>query len=220
MARLTRIVVPGVAHHVTQRGNRRSDVFFSDNDYKLYLKLLQEYNKTYRLKIWAYCLMSNHIHMIIVPESEESLAKSLRAAHTRLALYINRAQGWSGHLWQNRYFSCPLDDSHLWVAIKYVELNPVRAGIVKNAEDYAWSSAKAHIRKQADPVLSMDCPLIETIVDWQEWLREGVPSELITDIRKSTKTGRPLGNEDFVIRIEKSLSRILRPKKRGRPKNE
>ena len=104
MARLARVVVPGVAHHVTQRGNRRYDVFFNDNDYKLYLKLLQEYNKIYRLKIWAYCLMSNHIHMIIVPKSEESLAKSLRAAHTRFALHINRAQDWTGHLWQNRYW--------------------------------------------------------------------------------------------------------------------
>ena len=114
----------------------------------------------------------------------------------------------------------PDTNFQFWAAVKYVELNPVRAGIVKNAEDYAWSSAKAHIQRQADPVLSMDCPLIETIVDWQEWLREGVPSELITEIRNSTKTGRPLGSEDFVIRIEKSLSRILRPKKRGRPKNE
>ena len=111
-----------------------------------------------------------------------------------------------------------MDDSHLWAAIKYVELNPVRAGIVRNAEDYAWSSARAHIGKQSDSVLSMDCPLLEAIVDWKEWLREGVSSELVVAIRENTKTGRPLGNEDFVMRIEKSLSRILRPKERGRPK--
>lgn len=220
MARLARVVVPNVAHHVTQRGNRRSDVFFSNEDYKVYLKLLQEYNEIYRLKIWAYCLMSNHIHMIIVPEDEKGLAKLLRAAHTKFALHVNHIQHWTGHLWQNRYFSCPMDDSHLLAAVKYVELNPVRAGIVKNAEDYLWSSARAHIRKQRDTVLSMDCPLLETVRDWQGWLREGLPSDIIADIRKSTKSGRPLGTEGFVLQAEKLLSRVLRPGKRGRPKNE
>ena len=145
MPRLARIVIEGIAHHVVQRGNNRQDVFFVDEDRRYYLALLKEKAEEYRLDILAYCLMTNHVHLIAVPQDPESLAKAIGRADFLHTQYVNRLQGRSGHLWQNRFHSCALDEGHFWSAMRYVEQNPVRAGLVKEAGDYEWSSAAAHL---------------------------------------------------------------------------
>ena len=133
MSRVARIVAPGFPHHVTQRGNRRADVFEADTDYEAYLRFLKRYAGKRGLSIWVYCLMRNHIHLVAVPLRAESLGQALRDAHTVYAMYFNSRTQLSGHVWQGRFYSCPLDETHLWAAVRYVERNPVRAGMVENA---------------------------------------------------------------------------------------
>ena len=143
MSRIARVVVTGEPHHLIQRGNRRAAVFHSDNERHTYLRLIQEYAALHRLTLWAYCLMTNHIHLIAVPHSEQSIARTLRGLHTVYAMQYNTRYHSTGHLWQGRYKSCPLDEQHTWAAVRFVERNPVRADIVARAEDYPWSSAPA-----------------------------------------------------------------------------
>ena len=217
MPRIARVVVPGVPHHVTQRGNRRADVFFDDEDRRRYLFLLGQYAERHGLAIWAYCLMSNHVHVVAVPSGDASLGRAFRDAHQAYAAWMNRKMRVSGHLWQGRYFSCVLDDPHTWSCVRYVERNPVRAGLVARAEDWAWSSAAAHCGRRADPLLwpvEMPWP----VPDWSAYLADEEDADVPT-IRRQTTTGRPCGSEAFIARLESALSRRLRPKKRGpRPK--
>jgi len=217
MPRIARSVVPGIPYHVTQRGNRGQDVFFTDADREKYLRWLRKYSLQYHLKIWAYCLMSNHVHLVAVPETEESLAYSLRILHMRHAQHVNKVCAWQGHLWQGRFFSCALDDIHLAAAIRYVELNPVRAGIVERAEDYPWSSAAAHCGIKEDSLLSNDLPLLRWVDDWSEWVN--VPQEDVTldYIRTRTMKGLPCGSAEFIAKMEEELGRSLMERGRGRP---
>ena len=141
MPRTARIVIPDVPYHVTQRGNRRQDVFFSIVDRKRYLEWLVKYSRHHRFDILAYCLMTNHVHIVGIPRYATSMARLLHIVNLRHTQSVNQEQGWNGVLWQGRYFSSPLDDVHLWACIRYVEQNPVRMGIVSKAEDYIWSSA-------------------------------------------------------------------------------
>jgi len=144
MPRVARIVVPGVPHHITQRGNNRQRVFFSDANRHLYLDLLKHYSQQLGLEVWAYCLMSNHVHLVAVPKSGDALAKAVGRTNFRFAQKLNYQLRRSGHLWQNRFLSCALEDVHLWRAMRYVERNPVRAGLVRVPWRYEWSSAAAH----------------------------------------------------------------------------
>jgi putative transposase len=144
MPRLARTVFADVPHHVTQRGNRKENVFFVYNDYRTYLEWLGQYSQEYGVEILAYCLMTNHVHLIVIPRKTDSLEKTFKPLHMRYAQWINRRKGWKGHLWQGRYFSSPLDEHYMWASIRYAELNPVRARMVDRAEDYSWSSAAAH----------------------------------------------------------------------------
>ena len=145
MARRPRFIVPGVPHHVTQRGNNRQDVFFSDQDRLRYLELLRQHCRRYDVRVLAWCLMTNHVHLILIPGSAESLALTLGQLHSQYALEQNRQRRRVGHLWQNRFFSCVLESAHLLAALHYVELNPVRAGITPAAGDWPWSSARTHL---------------------------------------------------------------------------
>ncbi|MDK1022419.1 MAG: transposase, partial [Candidatus Hydrogenedentes bacterium] len=151
---MARIVVPGFPHHVTQRGNRRADIFESDAVRGAYLRFLKTYCAKRGVSVWAYCLMTNHVHLVVVPQEGASLGTALHDTHTVYAMYFNSRTGFSGHVWQGRFFSCPLDESHHWAAVRYIEQNPVRAGIVDRAEDYPWSSAAAHCGRRSDAVLS------------------------------------------------------------------
>lgn len=217
MARMARVVVPGVAHHVTQRGNRRGDVFFSDADKRHLLGLLGEYSRDCGLEILAYCLMTNHIHIVAVPERENSLARVLKPVNLRYAQYVNHIQGWCGRLWQERFFSCPMDSRHTLMAVRYVEQNPVRAGLANRAEEYCWSSAAGHTGGRVDPLLSDSLGLLSGVGNWTEWLREGEDEERLARLRMYTRTGRPLGADAFVSQMEKLTHRELRPRPRGRP---
>ncbi len=217
MPRIARVVIPGVAHHITQRGNRRQTTFFSDDDYRLYLKLLARYAKKHRLDIWGYCLMGNHVHQISVPAKKESLASAIGSTHRDYTHAINIREGWKGYLWQGRFWSFPLDEARLYKGMRYVERNPVRARIVKRAEDYPWSSARAHVSGSPDSLLS-PCPLQKVIKDWSAYLAEGDSEEDLEEIRKHERTGRPLGDKKFIETLERLTSRALLPRKPGRKK--
>ncbi len=219
MPRIARVVVPGIAHHVTQRGNRREDVFFTEDDRQRYLQLLLEYATKHGLRILAYCLMTNHIHLVCIPERADSLASVFRPLDLRYTQHFNFTQRMSGRLWQGRPFSCALGDEHLIAAVRYVERNPVRARMVRKAEHYAWSSAAAHCGQRADPLLSSLQGLVPVREeDWSAWLAEREDEKFLAGIRLRTRTGRPLGDKKFVEALESRLKRRLQPRSIGRPK--
>jgi putative transposase len=221
MARMARVIAEGVAHHVTQRGNGRRVVFDSDADRVVYLHLLRQYSILHQCALVGYCLMSNHVHVIAVPGRADSLPVVLRDVHGRYATYLNGRQSASGHVWQGRYFSCPLDAQHLWAALRYVERNPVRAGMAKRAEEYAWSSAAAHCGgSDKQGLLDLDFWRGEwSVVSWRSFLEDAAEAEA-ERIRRNTHTGRPLGSEDFVKQMERRLCRTLAAQKGGRPRKE
>ena len=169
MARIARIVAPGIPHHITQRGNRRQPTFFCDDDYEAYIDLMAEWCYRCKVKVWVYCLMSNHIHLIVVPESEDGLRRAIGEAHRRYTRVINFRENWRGHLWQGRFASFPMDESYLLASTRYVELNPVRAGLVQKPEAYRWSSALAHINGHNDRLVEIS-PLVELVCDWRSLL--------------------------------------------------
>jgi len=220
MPRQARVVFAGLPHHITQRGNRREDVFFSDEDRETYLDWLQEYCKIHKVEILSYCLMSNHTHLIALPKTEMGLQSVLKPLHMRYAQRLNRQRGWRGHVWQGRYFSSALDEHYLWAAIRYVERNPVRAKMVKRAENYAWSSAAAHCKGQAHPVLTTKAywmKQFESIEDWSAWLAEGDPENELSVLRRNTDKGLPCGSDRFIKKLEKKAGRALGFRPRGRP---
>ena len=217
MPRIARIVVADVPYHVTQRGNRREDVFFSDSDRRVYLDFLGKYAAQHRLDIIAYCLMTNHVHLVATPRTEKSLSNALKPVHLRYTQHVNWTHGLSGRLWQGRFFSCALDDAHLLSAVRHVERNPVRAGLVARAEDYPWSSAPARCGLRRDHLL-VDVPeLASQAGDWSAWLRAEDESATVSALRLHTCTGRPLGSTAFLNLLENLLGRTVRPRKPGRP---
>lgn len=221
MPRVRRATLPGIPHHVTQRGNRRGPVFFADADRREYLRLLREYADGHAVQVLAYCLMSNHVHLVVIPGKADGLHRMLRPLHMRHAQRLNRARGWKGHLWQGRYFSSMLDDRHLWEAIRYVELNPVRARMVDRAEDYPWSSAWAHCGRTFDPVLAEDpawLRRLEGIPDWSAWLSAGERPDHVETLRRNAEKGFPCGSDEFVEQLEATTGLVLRPLRRGRPR--
>ncbi len=215
MARIARVVAPGLPHHVTQRGNRRQETFFCEEDYCEYIRLMSEWCSRWKVEVWAYCLMPNHVHMIVIPESEDGLRRAIGEAHRRYTRLINFREGWRGHLWQGRFASFTMDEKYLLAATRYVELNPLRAGFVKNPESYKWSSAAAHISGKDDKLVNVK-PLLEMVKDWKEFLSSGLSEDEIRRMRYYEKTGRPLGSEYFIKKLEGTLGRILRRQKPGR----
>ena len=173
MARLARVVAPGLPHHVTQRGNRRQKTFFSPGDYRLYRHLMAEWCGREGVEIWAYCLMPNHVHLIAVPEREDALQRAIGDAHRRYSRAVNLREGWRGHLWQGRFASFPMDQDHLLAAARYVDLNPVRAGIRRRPETHPWSSARAHLAEKDDELVKA-APLLEMVGDWKTFLAGGL----------------------------------------------
>jgi len=217
MPRMARLVMPGLPHHVTQRGNRRGQVFFSSEDRQRYMGLFQHYRLRYDLEVLAYCLMDNHVHWVVVPKQECALADTLRDAHASYAVDVNQATRTCGHFFQGRFFSCPLDGEHLWAAVRYFERNPVRTRVVARAEDYAWSSAQAHCGLRDDPLLTPGFPPPGVVSDWPTWLA-AEDAQQMEAVRRHTLTGRPWGSAAFVAQLEALTGRILQPLKRGRKK--
>jgi len=216
MARLARVVVPGYPHHVTQRGNRRQQTFFSKEDYQAYIDLMAEWCEECGVAIWAYCLMPNHVHLIAVPEDEDGLRRAIGEAHRRYTRRVNFREGWRGHLWQGRFASFVMDDEHLLAAARYIELNPVRAKIVRKPHRYPYSSARAHLEGRDDQLVTAR-PLLEMIGDWSRFLSSAVAAEEQESLRRHERTGRPLGSKRFVSKLERLLDRPLHPRKAGRP---
>ncbi len=216
MARIARVAYPDCPYHVTHRGNHRELVFLHDTDRVLYLEFLREEAERCGLDVWAYCLMPNHVHLIVTGRDSSAMAGAIGHAHRRHSRRINRREGWTGHLWANRFYSTPLDDRHLWVAARYVELNPVRAGLAVRPEEFPWSSARAHLFGADDPILAETDPFAEAPCVWRDWLAAGADPAPEDAIRRNTATGRPTGSEAFVRRIESALGRTLAPRRRGR----
>ncbi len=220
MPRTARFVCPGVPHHVTQRGNRRGQVFFGDVDYRTYRKWLREYADRHAVEILAYCLMPNHVHLIAVPLRPTSLQKAIGQLHRRYAQNLNHHRSWQGHVWQGRYFASVLDESYFWSAIRYVERNPVRAGMVLCAEDYEWSSARAHCRPGKDVVLNASDHWrrqLAGVGNWSAWLAAGDEPGCLDELRARTNRCMPCGSTAFVESLEASSGRALKAPPRGRP---
>ena len=221
MARFARVVIPDVPHHVTQRGNARQIILDDDADRRTYMGLLQQYSNLHGLSLLGYCLMSNHVHLIAAPHTAVGLAQALKQAHGRYAAYWNARRSSSGHVWQGRFYSCPLDEVHLWKALRYVELNPVRAGMVGAAERWHWSSAAAHCGLAcADAMLDMErWKNSWTSQQWADFLAAAQALPDVAALRRSTHTGRPLGTPEFVASLELSTMRTLAARKAGRRKS-
>lgn len=213
MARIARVVVPGYPHHVTQRGNRGLETFLDDADYALYRALLAERCDEAGVEVWAYCLMPNHVHLILVPPDPDGLRAALGETHRRYTRYLNLREGLQGHLWQDRFYSVPLDDAHTLACARYVEVNPVRVGLKRRARDWKWSSARAHLAGEDDELVRV-APLLERVPDWRAYLAEPPDDDAVEAIRMGTRTGRPFGAAAFVRRLERRFDRTF---VRGKP---
>ena len=214
MARLARVIAAGIPHHVTQRGNRRMPTFFQEDDYRAYITLMTEWCHRCGVEVWAYCLLPNHVHLIAVPATEDALRRGIGEAHRRYSRMINFRENWRGHLWQGRFTSFPLDATYFLAAARYVEQNPVRAGLAPDPQSWPWSSARAHLAGSDDELVRVG-PLLEMTGDWRLFLSELATEEQLEDIRRHERTGRPLGPERFLDHLESVLSRTLKTEKPG-----
>ena len=220
MPRLPRTVFAGLAHHITQRGNRRECIFLADHDRHAYLSWLKEYADKHDVEVLAYCLMPNHVHLIAVPKTVDGLHHMLKPLHMRYAQRMNLQKGWSGHLWQGRFFSSPLDEAYLWTALRYVECNPVRAAMVSRAEDYRWSSAAAHCKLRSDTLLKEEtnwAKKFAEISSWSDWLSMVDDAQILKILRQNANKGLPCGTAEFIQSLELKAGRALESRPRGRP---
>ncbi len=225
MARLSRLVVPDVPHHVTQRGNRGQPVFFSDQDHAYYRDLVAEACATHDVRCLAWCLMPNHVHLILTPRKADGLRAALAEAHRRYARRINAAHGWTGYLFQGRFASYPMDEAHLMAAVRYVELNPVRAQLAGRAEDWRWSSARAHVAGRPDGLTDL-AALAGVHRNWRAMLAHGLEAGDLSEaeaaaIEAHVRTGRPRGGEAFLAALEARTGRALKKRRPGpKPRSE
>lgn len=214
MSRLARVVVPGVPHLIIQRGNRNQETFLKEKDYSAYLDLMSEWCDRLKVKIWAYSLMPNHANLLCVPKTEDGLALAIGEAHRRYTRFVNDREGWSGHLWQGRFSSFPVETKHVLDAARYIELNPVRSGLRRRIKDWKWSSVKAHITGANDVLVQVN-PLLRKKKKWEDFLREGLSDESLDALRRHIRNGRPYGSDGFVEGIENDLGRKLKKQKPG-----
>ncbi len=214
MPRIARVVAPGFPHHITQRGNRRQKTFFCDGDYQEYISLMSHWCAQCGVEVWAYCLMPNHVHLIVVPESEDGLRRGIGEAHRRYSRMINFRKRWRGHLWQGRFASYVLDDYYLLAATRYVEMNPVKAKLVSTARQYRWSSARAHLRGRDDELVKVK-PMLKLVKNWRQFLSQDIGEEDVSGMQAHERTGRPLGDQTLLGKLERILERPLQPRKPG-----
>lgn len=215
MPRVARIVAPGLPHHVTQRGCRKQQTFFCDGDYRAYLRLLKDRLARSDVKLWAYCLMPNHVHAVVVPADQGGLAVAFGQVHSAYARRVNEQHDWRGHLWQERFYSVVMDESHTLAAMRYVEMNPVRANLCDTPDQWPWSSARAHLGTPGDSMLDT-CRTSQLVDDWSAYLDASDDDTIVDSLRKHTKTGRPAGNRDFVQTVEAVTGRALQRHLPGR----
>ncbi|WP_309661279.1 transposase [Sphingomonas sp.] len=215
MARFARVVIPGIPHHVTQRGNRRQPTFFEDGDYALYLDLLADAAGRARTEVWCYCLMPNHVHIVVVPADEDGLRRTFRFVHRHYTGFINARMRTTGHLWQGRFGSVAMDEPHFVNSLRYVSLNPVRAKLCARAADWRWSSARAHIAGEDDHVVRV-APALERVGDFAAFLDQPfVEAEAYAGLRKAEGVGRPAGSADWIRAMEARTGLKLAPGRRG-----
>ena len=219
MTRLARLVIPGLPYHVTQRGNRRGTTFFEDDDFLVYRELLTEAARAAGARVWSYCLMPNHVHLIVVPSDPDGLRGTFANAHRRYARFINARNRWTGHLWQGRFGAVAMDETHLVHAARYVALNPVRARLVERAEDWPWSSTRAHLARRGDGLAEV-APLLERVGDFAAFLGTDEDQQATRALRMAETTGRPLGDASWVRALEERTGRTLAAQKRGRKASE
>ena len=217
MPRFPRMVVPGYPHHITQRGVRRQRTFFEAADFQAYLRIAAELADSWNVEFWAYCLMPNHVHAVVVPEELDSLSKYFAILHRRYARKMNLRHEWQGHLWQKRFFSVVMDERHTLASLRYVELNPVRAGICNSPSDWPWSSTNGNLGVTDDPLIDR-ARTNGIISDWGAYLAEEEDPAAIQRLRRQTGTGRPSGNDAFLDLIESRTGRRVRKKLAGRKK--
>ena len=202
MSRTSRYCSPNIFYHVTQRGNYRQVIFESDEDKSVYIEYFQDYALEYGMELYAWCLMSNHVHFIVKPLKDNSLSKVFGVTHMNYSNYFNKKKGAKGHLWQGRFYSCPLEPDHLYEAIRYVELNPYRAKMVSDVAEFYWSSS--HDRLHKTETIPLSC--VKEYIDfpnWRDYLEERFDQQIWDVIRKQTKSGKPMGSDEFVERINK-----------------
>ena len=209
MPRRARLVVPGYPHHVTQRGTRGLKTFFRVADYSLYLALFRERLQQSGLTVCAYCLMPNHIHAVVIPSDESGLATHFRALHSGYAKYINASRGWKGHLWQERFFSAVMDETHTLCALRYVEMNPVRAGLCDRPEEWRWSSVHANLGDPSDGITDSNTTR-KIVPDGRSYLNVPDSARVRDQLRKRTRDGRPAGDDAFVDRLEALTGKDIR----------
>ena len=213
MARMPRLVVPGYPHHVTQRGARRLPTFFEARDYQYYLNLVEEVKEDAGVSVWAYCLMPNHVHLVVVPEAKDSLSVFFRQVHRRYTRRVNLSNDWQGHLWQERFHSFVMDERHLFAGVRYAELNPVRAGLAASPQGWPWSSVHAHLNECDDGIVTVR-PMQDRINDWAAYLAEPECDDELEALRACARSGRPGGNENFYVTLEQLTGIDFR---RGKP---
>lgn len=218
MPKFQRLVVEGFPHHVTQRGVRRQRTFFSDRDYIAYLDIAHSQLEESQLGVLSYCLMPNHVHFVVVPHSQHALSAFFREVHKRYARRTNALKDWKGHLWQQRFYSVVMDDRHCVAAMRYVELNPVRAGLVRRASDWRWSSARANLNEVADDLVDT-ARTRNVISNWEEYLADTPSDAELANIRRQTRIGRPEGDRAFIDYLELRTGRRVRRRKPGRSSN-
>ena len=219
MARLARYILPGVAHHVTQRGNGRQTTFFCDADYATYLDLLGVHCAVHGVAVWSWVLMPNHVHLILVPDHVDALRAALSKVHRAYAGHIHAREQRTGHFWQGRFGCVAMDEPYLLAALRYVALNPVRARLTARAQDWRWSSVHALLDPVRGDGLTDTAPVLERVPDFAELLAAGEDEVLSTQLRRAEGVGRPLGDSAFLDRVEATLGRDPKPGMRG-PKAE
>jgi putative transposase len=214
MARLARVVIPGHPHHVTQRGNGGARTFFGDDDYELYRGLLAANCRASGVEVWAWCLMPNHVHLILVPSDADGLRRALARVHRQYAGVIQARRKRTGHFWQGRFGAVVMDEAHFAAALRYVSLNPVRARLVERAQDWRWSSVRTHLRGKDDGLTAL-APIRDRFPDFAGLIANEPEADLFDVLRAAESIGRPLGDDRFVERIERRTGRVLKPGKRG-----
>jgi putative transposase len=219
MARQARIIIPQYPHHIAQRGNKGQPVFFEKEDYQTYFNLLSEQIGAFELGLYSYCLMPNQIHLLAEPQNNISLSRAIGETNRQYTRYINQKKGTSGNLFQNRFFSYPMDEQHSLRAARFIEILPLTAGITPKPQNYLWSSAKYRI-KNLENVQLKPFRNFHMAQNWEEFLARPVDEEEMTLIQTHLQTGRPRGSSLFLDSVEQMVGRPVRPMKRGRKAKE
>jgi putative transposase len=214
MARLARVVIPGLPHHVTQRGNGRAQTFFSDQDYALYRDLLAASCRSAGVEVWAWVLMPNHVHMILLPSDADGLRRALAPVHRRYAGHVHARERRTGHFWQGRFGAVAMDEDHLRAALAYIALNPVRARLTRRPEDWPWSSVHAHLSGRGDGLTAV-APVLQRYPRFADLIERAPDEAAFARLRRAEAIGRPAGDERFLAELEARTARTLKPAKPG-----